>query len=106
MGEAASITLVTFPLLAGLSEAPPIFNVVFFVVLTSVLLQGTRIPLVARWLSTSTKRGLSAINGGAGPATKITPLRGGPPHDPGSSSYFRLTSAASSAASLWRSLSA
>jgi potassium/hydrogen antiporter len=28
-----------------------IFNVVFFISLTSVLLQGTTLPLVARWLN-------------------------------------------------------
>ena len=47
---AAPIILATFPLLAGLPEAPLIFDVVFFVVLTSVLIQGTTIPQVARWL--------------------------------------------------------
>lgn len=47
---AAPIILATFPLLARIPQAEIIFNVIFFVVLTSVLLQGTSIPLVARWL--------------------------------------------------------
>ncbi|GMV51401.1 MAG: K(+)/H(+) antiporter NhaP [Nitrospirae bacterium] len=47
---AVPIILATFPLLAGVPQAGFIFNLVFFIVLTSVLLQGTSIPLVARWL--------------------------------------------------------
>jgi cell volume regulation protein A len=47
---AVPIVLATFPLLAGVPGADHVFHLVFFVVLTSVLLQGTSIPLVARWL--------------------------------------------------------
>jgi cell volume regulation protein A len=44
------IVLATFPLLAGIAKAEMIFNLVFFIVLASALLQGSSIPLVARWL--------------------------------------------------------
>ncbi len=47
---AVPIILATFPLLAGVPNADLIFNLVFFIVITSVLLQGTTIPLVAQWL--------------------------------------------------------
>jgi cell volume regulation protein A len=47
---AVPIILATFPLLAGVQQADTIFNLVFFVVLTSVLVQGSSIPIVARWL--------------------------------------------------------
>jgi len=47
---AVPIILATFPLLAGVPKADTIFNLVFFIVITSVLLQGTTIPLLARWL--------------------------------------------------------
>jgi cell volume regulation protein A len=47
---AVPIILATFPLLAGVPRADLIFNIVFFIVLTSALLQGTTIPVVARWL--------------------------------------------------------
>jgi cell volume regulation protein A len=47
---AVPIVLATYPLLAGLPRAGLIFNLVFFIVLSSVLLQGTTIPQLARWL--------------------------------------------------------
>jgi cell volume regulation protein A len=45
------IVLATFPLVAQAPHAEFMFNMVFFVVLASVLAQGTSIPLVARWLN-------------------------------------------------------
>ncbi|MGB2692861.1 MAG: potassium/proton antiporter [Thermodesulfobacteriota bacterium] len=47
---AVPIILATFPLLAGVPQADILFNVVFFIVVTSVLIQGTTIPLAAKWL--------------------------------------------------------
>jgi cell volume regulation protein A len=47
---AVPIILATFPLVAGIPAAGPIFNIVFFIVFASVLLQGTTIALAARVL--------------------------------------------------------
>jgi cell volume regulation protein A len=47
---AAPIVLATFPLLAGVESANTIFNLVFFIVLVSVLLQGSLIVPAAKAL--------------------------------------------------------
>lgn len=48
---AAPIILAVFPLLAGIPQASLMFNLVFFIVLVSAVLQGTPVPLVARLLN-------------------------------------------------------
>ncbi|UOQ87181.1 potassium/proton antiporter [Gracilibacillus salinarum] len=45
---AVPIVLATYPLIAGIENSPMIFNVVFFVVLTSTLLQGSTIAYFAK----------------------------------------------------------
>jgi potassium/hydrogen antiporter len=47
---AVPIVFATYPLLAGVEKAGMIFNLVFFISLSSVLLQGTTLPVVAKWL--------------------------------------------------------
>ena len=47
---AVPIILATFPLVAGYAHAELFFSIVFFIVVTSVVIQGTTIPLSARWL--------------------------------------------------------
>jgi potassium/hydrogen antiporter len=47
---AVPIVFATYPLLAGIEKANMIFNVVFFISLTSVLIQGTTLTLLAKWL--------------------------------------------------------
>jgi potassium/hydrogen antiporter len=69
---AVPIILATFPLVAGLDKADTIFHMVFFIALTSVVMQGTAIPLLTRML----KIGI--------PLSKD--LRSGPQHDPQSPS--------------------
>jgi len=44
------IILATFPFMAGIPQANAIFNIVFFIVIASVLIQGTSIPVVAKIL--------------------------------------------------------
>ncbi len=47
---AVPITLATFPLLEGVEQAPLIFDVVFFVVVLSAVVQGWTMPYLARYL--------------------------------------------------------
>ena len=52
---AVPIVLATYPLVARITHADMIFNVVFFVVVISVTLQGTLLPKVAKWLKVESK---------------------------------------------------
>lgn len=47
---AAPIIFATFPMLAGVTHSSTIFHLVFFISVSSVLIQGTTLPLMARWL--------------------------------------------------------
>lgn len=47
---AAPIVFATYPLLAGIDKAGMIFNIVFFISVTSVLIQGTTLGVLAKWL--------------------------------------------------------
>lgn len=51
---AVPIIMAIFPFVYGVEKAELIFSVVFFVVVISVLIQGTTIPVVARWLHVDT----------------------------------------------------
>lgn len=68
---AVPIVLATIPLLSGLSDAETIFNIVFFIVMTSVLLQGSSITFVAKLLGveSSVEAGLKPFFEGEDPAT-------------------------------------
>src|SRR5690554_6479739 len=47
---AVPIVFASYPLLAGIDKANMIFNIVFFISVTSVLIQGTTLSIVAKWL--------------------------------------------------------
>ena len=65
---AVPIILATFPIVAGVEKADMIFHMVFFIALTSVVMQGTAIPLLTRILKI-----------GSPPSNEI---RSGPQHNP------------------------
>ncbi|MFT3972216.1 MAG: potassium/proton antiporter [Amaricoccus sp.] len=61
---AVSIFLAAIPTLAGVPEAQAFFNIAFFVVLFSMLVQGATLTAAARWLGVALKattRGVSRI---------------------------------------------
>ena len=47
---AVPIVFATYPLLAGIEKANIIFNIVFFISVTSIIIQGTSLSVVAKWL--------------------------------------------------------
>ncbi len=47
---AVPIVFATYPLLAGIDKANMIFNIVFFISVTSILIQGTTLSVIAKWL--------------------------------------------------------
>ncbi|MFA9188701.1 potassium/proton antiporter [Flavobacterium sp. FBOR7N2.3] len=47
---AVPIVFATYPLLAGIEKANIIFNIVFFISVTSIIIQGTTLSVVAKWL--------------------------------------------------------
>lgn len=52
---AVPIVLATFPLLLGYGDGHRLFDIVFFVVMASVLAQGWSVPVAARWLGLERK---------------------------------------------------
>tara|TARA_R110002049_G_scaffold9962_1_gene49624 strand:+ start:3715 stop:5178 length:1464 start_codon:yes stop_codon:yes gene_type:complete len=48
---AVPIVFATYPLIAGIEKANMIFNIVFFISVTSILIQGTTLSLFAKWLN-------------------------------------------------------
>ncbi len=47
---AVPIVFATYPLLAGIENSNTIFNIVFFISVTSILIQGTTLTIIAKWL--------------------------------------------------------
>lgn len=52
---AVPIIFAILPLVAGIPDARWIFNIVFVITIVSLLVQGTSLPIVAKWLNLSVK---------------------------------------------------
>ncbi len=52
---AVPIVFATYPLLEGVQKSDTIFHIVFFIVLTSILFQGTTLYPLAKWLNLEAK---------------------------------------------------
>jgi len=59
---AVPIVFATYPLLAGIEKANMIFNIVFFISVTSILLQGTTLSIVAKWLHVSLPENVKPVS--------------------------------------------
>ena len=88
---ATPIVFATFPVTEGIEHGETIFQVAFFVVLLSTILQGLTIEPVARWLGRHLRRG-----GDPGPARRARapqPARRGDDAVPGARTATRSRAA-------------
>ncbi len=61
---AAPIIFAIYPIISGIKGGELIFNVVFFITLLSLLIQGTTIPAIAKWLKLGEKSDIVPENFG------------------------------------------
>ncbi|WP_299390286.1 potassium/proton antiporter [uncultured Gelidibacter sp.] len=59
---AVPIVFATYPLLAGIEKANIIFSIVFFISVTSILIQGTTLSILAKWLNVGLPEKSKIIN--------------------------------------------
>ncbi|TXE10618.1 potassium/proton antiporter [Gelidibacter salicanalis] len=59
---AVPIVFATYPLLAGIEKANMIFSIVFFISVTSILIQGTTLSVLAKWLNVGLPEKSKIIN--------------------------------------------